>query len=321
MLIIDFTQGWAKGTIELMKSVKNRKVGVTGRRVSGEAPEYFSTQVSSSRRFYLVLKPGMDSRMSVLSGGWEVCCLEYDLKRSGFPFLALEFVVRGTGRLILNGDEYDLRPGTGFVYGPGIPHRIVTDPGAPMKKYFVVFSGKPVLDLLSECHLLPGTVMHVADPVHINGVFDDLIRYGLSDHSDRNRICQVALQYLIIKIRDLSIPQGQGVTRAFETYQRCRRFIEENCLRNYSLREIADECHVDMAYLCRLFQRFGRESPFQYLQHLRMNRAVDLLKNSGRMVKQVADELHFSDQYNFSRAFKKFYGISPVHLLKVDGGE
>lgn len=279
-------------------------------------PAYFSTQVSASCRFYLVLKPGMNSRMSVLSGGWEVCCPDYEIRRSSFPALILEFVGEGTGKLVMNGEKHVLRPGVGFVYGPGMPHRIMTDPGAPMKKYFAVFSGKPALDLLKECQLVPGTVVHVADPIHIQGVFDDLVRYGLSDHSDRNRMCSVALQYLIMKMRDLSIPQGQGVTRAFETYQRCRKYIEEHYGRHQSLKDVAAACRVDMAYLCRLFQRFGRQSPFQYLQHLRMNRAVDLLRNSGRMVKEVASELEFSDQYNFSRAFKKLYGVSPANMMK-----
>lgn len=295
------------------KKTKHGKRAVSGQEA---APDYFSTQVSAARRFYLALKPLPLREMCVLSGGWESCCPDYEIKRKNFPFLIAEFVVHGTGQLTLNGEEFVLRPGTGFVYGPGFPHLIRTDAAVPMKKYFAVFSGRPAVKLLKECHLLPGTVVHVADPVHIQGVFDDLIQYGLSDHSDRNRMCGVALQYLVMKMRDLSIPQGQGVTRAFETYQRCRKFIEEHYRENRSLKEVATACRVDMAYLCRLFQRFGRQSPFQYLQHLRMNRAVDMLRTSGRMVKEVASELDFSDQYNFSRAFKKFYGVSPAHMVK-----
>jgi AraC-like DNA-binding protein len=47
-----------------------------------------------------------------------------------------------------------------------------------------------------------------------------------------------------------------------------------------------------------------------------MNRAADLLLNSGKLVKQVAEELRFADAYHFSRAFKKVHGLSPVQFLR-----
>ena len=121
------------------------------------------------------------------------------------------------------------------------------------------------------------------------------------------------------RIRDLAVPHDQIDTPAFATYTRCRNYIEENFSRLQTLREVSAACHIELAYLCRLFQRFGRQSPFQYLQHLKMNRAVDLLQNSRYLVKEVAQELGFSDPYNFSRAFKRVFGVYPGHLLKRRG--
>ena len=81
-----------------------------------------------------------------------------------------------------------------------------------------------------------------------------------------------------------------------------------------NLNDVAEACHVDPAYLCRLFQRFGREQPGHYLLHLRLNRAADLIQNSELMIKEVSDKLGFSDPYNFSRAFRRAFGVPPGHL-------
>ena len=142
-------------------------------------------------------------------------------------------------------------------------------------------------------------------------MFDDLIVHGRSDHGNRARMCQIALQYLIMKIADNAVPYGPANTAAIATYQRCRQFIEENYLRVHSLAEVAAACHVDSTYLCRLFKRFRRQTPFQYLQNLKMNRAAGLLQSGNYSVKQAAEELGFSDPYNFSRTFKRIFGIAP----------
>ena len=279
-------------------------------------PQYFSTQVSEAQRFYLELNPREGRRLAVVSGGYEKCRSDYQISRNGFPYLILEFVARGSGSLRMKDKPVELIPGSVFVYGPDIPVEITAHPQPAMTKYFVAFSGREGLELLQECQILPGIPRQVTHPETIQRIFDDLIQHGLGDHAYRKRMCMVALQYLLMKIADLSVPHDPVATPAFETYKRCRKFIEEQFLKVQTLGEIASACHVDPAYLCRLFQRFGRESPFHYLQHLRMNRAVELLQNSNLKVKDVASELGFSDPYNFSRAFKRVFGMYPGHLRR-----
>ena len=128
-------------------------------------------------------------------------------------------------------------------------------------------------------------------------------------------MCAVVAQYLIIKIGDLATPYGEAsISRAFATYQRCCQYIGDHYLSIRNLNEVAEACHVDPAYLCRLFQRFGRERPSRYLLHLRLNRAAELIQNSNLMIKEVSDQLGFSDPYNFSRAFRRAFGVPPGHL-------
>jgi AraC-like DNA-binding protein len=276
-------------------------------------PSYFSTQISDARRFYLNLNPGSKRALEVVSGGLEHCRPDYEIKRSTFPYPTIEFVARGAGHLLLSGRSWELTPGTVFVYGPRIPHQITTDPRNALTKYFVVASGEQTVDLLHEWQLDPGCVVRTAHPEQVQQIFDDLIRHGLGDRAARARVCAWVLQYLILKIGDSVVSSGATMSDAYATYERCRCFIEDNFGRVSTLQEVGAACHVDLAYMCRLFQRFGRESPFQYLQHLRMSRAAEML-HAGRLVKDVADELGFSEPCNFSRAFQRFFGLPPSRV-------
>jgi AraC-like DNA-binding protein len=100
-------------------------------------------------------------------------------------------------------------------------------------------------------------------------------------------------------------------TLALSTYEQCRQYIDRHFARLRTLAEIAAECNVNNAYLCRLFQRYDHQSPYQYLLRLKMNLAAERLQRPGSLVKQAADEVGFSDPFHFSRVFKNFLGISP----------
>jgi AraC-like DNA-binding protein len=52
----------------------------------------------------------------------------------------------------------------------------------------------------------------------------------------------------------------------------------------------------------------------------KMNRATELLLDGGLLVKQVAEELGFGDAFQFSRAFKRVYGLPPERFMKQARG-
>jgi len=275
------------------------------------APEYFSPQVSEARRFYMNLNPSKHARLSVVSGGCEHCTSDYEIHRPTFPFYLVEYVVRGCGSLKLQNRRHSLQPGCVFSYGPGVRQDIVADPVEPPVKYFVTFAGLNSREILRRCHLPPGSVSQIFPPNEIQDLFDELIRCGQRGRRQSAELCAKLLECLVLKMSESHAPRAGVETLSFTTYQQARQHIEKNFQRLKTLRQIAQECHVDAAYLCRLFQRYDHQSPYQFLMRLKMNLAAEWLQHPGALVKQVAERAGFGDQFHFSRAFKNVFGVAP----------
>ena len=274
-------------------------------------PAFFSPQVAAARRFYLDLNPRQDRALAVVCGGCEHCAPDYSVHRASFPYYSIEFVARGRGTARLQGRRYPLQAGRLFSYGPRIRQDIVTDPSEPLVKYFVDFAGFQARELLRTCRLAPGRAVQVFAPNEVEAVFDELIRNGLKETGHSAAICAKLLEYLALKIAESLAPLEGVESQAFATYQKCRLHIQTHFQRLRTLDQISREGHVNAAYLCRLFRRYGHQSPYQYLLRLKMSLAAEQLHQPGALVKQVAEQTGFSDPFHFSRAFKSVFGLSP----------
>jgi AraC-like DNA-binding protein len=279
-------------------------------------PDFFSSQVTKAQRYFRNLNPDDHAPLTVVAGGRERCDSEYAISRQHFTFYGLEFVVGGRGRVILDGQSYALGPGSLFAYGPKTNHAIYSDPIDYLEKYFVDIAGNRVHQLLTSRKLL-GSVSHTSDPMAILNTFEELTHYGLRHSRYSDRICSQLVELLIMKIQDTALTMREANSPAFETYQRCRHEMNVHYRQLRSLADVANHCKIDAAYLCRIFKRYDRQSPYQYLLRLRMNEAAVLLQESDALVKNVATALGFDDPYHFSRAFKKVFGLSPAHFGKT----
>ena len=283
-------------------------------------PEFFSLQVSAASRFYLDLSPPTRTPLAVVSGGCEHCAPDYRVLRSTFPFFGMEFVARGRGALRLASRSYQLGPGTIFTYAKGVAHNIATNAAEPLVKYFVDFTGARAATTLRQLELGPGRILQTSAPGQVVSLFDDLIREGSHNTPYTGRLAACLVEQLLLKIAETAMPYGSAVTAAFATYRRCREQIDARWQEMHNLQDIAEFCHIDAAYLCRLFQRFDHQGPYHCLLRLRMNQAARLLQEMGASVKQVAAELGFSDPFHFSRVFKRTMGASPSQFVRLGVG-
>jgi AraC-like DNA-binding protein len=279
-------------------------------------PDYFSSQISAARRFYRNLHPARKEAVSIVAGGRESCAIGYEVSRTTFPYCAIEFVAGGKGVLTLKGEKFDLLPGTIFTYGNNVPHAIKNSQQEPLQKYFINFSGRRGRELLVR-HSLWAKVLHTSAPNLIMDGFDELIDRGFMDNEFTEQLSSLLMEILILKIAETALPFGESMRPAFATYQRCREYIHNHYLELNSLEAIARACCIDQAYLCRLFKRFGHQTPYQSLLRLRMNRAAELLLTPGKLAKEVANEMGFEDQFHFSRTFKKTFGLSPKYFTRM----
>jgi AraC-like DNA-binding protein len=295
------------------------KIDLSGSAASAaaaEQPTFFSAQIVQARRFHLQARARAGTHLRVVCGGCERCAPDYQVRRATFPYYGLEFVAGGKGALTLRGRRYRLSPGTLFSYGPGVAHHIAAVSGEPLVKYFLDFTGTRAAMLLRAIPLPPGTVIQTSAPAEVMPIFDELIANGSKNTPRSPDICAALLEALLLKLAETRMPPGSVESAAFDTYQRCRRELVEHALKIRNLRELARRCQVDEAYLCRLFRRFARESPYHRILQLKMSHAAARLREPGALVKQIAAELGFDDPFHFSRAFKGVFGLSPRNLVK-----
>lgn len=108
-------------------------------------------------------------------------------------------------------------------------------------------------------------------------------------------------------IDDLHNNANQKKVEIIETV---KDYIKENYSEDISLDDVADYIAFSKYYLSKLFKEVEGINYKDYLIKVRMEEAKKRLKK-GDKIKVVAGEVGYSDRNYFSRAFKKYTGISP----------
>ena len=89
-------------------------------------------------------------------------------------------------------------------------------------------------------------------------------------------------------------------------------YIKENYMNSsLSMDSMASLMNMSYSYFSRVFKEKAGPSFSAYLAAFRMERAKELLENTGMTVKQIAENVGFNDSGTFIRAYKKYYKQTP----------
>ena len=93
-----------------------------------------------------------------------------------------------------------------------------------------------------------------------------------------------------------------------------KKFIDENYHRNIKAEEIGKLMGVNQNMIRKEFKAEYHTTISHYISELRMLRAKKLITDKDIMIKEIAIECGYEYIQNFTRAFKKKFGVSPEHL-------
>ncbi|MDE7243795.1 MAG: AraC family transcriptional regulator [Oscillospiraceae bacterium] len=108
-------------------------------------------------------------------------------------------------------------------------------------------------------------------------------------------------------------PQGGDLTAA----RNMAGFIQKNYTRRISLKEIALSGAVGQSKCCKLFAKYFGQTPNTYLNQYRLNKSLELLRNTDLSVTEIALSVGFSGASYYTEIFGKYFGKSPSQFRKT----
>jgi len=112
----------------------------------------------------------------------------------------------------------------------------------------------------------------------------------------------------------LSVRKGEkdrSVSGTKGKIERAKYFIERNHDKKLTLEDVAQEVCLSPKYLSRIFKETTGKGFSDYKLHLRVERAKNLLLETGDNIEEISHKLGYENPESFIRIFREHTGMSP----------
>ncbi len=95
------------------------------------------------------------------------------------------------------------------------------------------------------------------------------------------------------------------------TIQNIKSIIEEKYFENITVNDISKLVFLSTNYICMIFKRDTGTTINDYITRIRIEKAIEMLKDPGIKLYDICYAVGYSDPSYFSKVFKKYTGLSP----------
>ncbi|MBO9600595.1 MAG: helix-turn-helix domain-containing protein, partial [Cohnella sp.] len=96
-----------------------------------------------------------------------------------------------------------------------------------------------------------------------------------------------------------------------DTIWRIKPYVDGRYQEDLSLQTVAERFDIDKYQLSRIFKQEFGVNYWSYVTKVRIEKAAELLVGTNWKNGRIAEHTGFVDESHFSRAFKKYYGVTP----------
>jgi AraC-like DNA-binding protein len=235
------------------------------------------------------------------------------IRKNGCPEVIFIYCAEGNGWCEIAGRRHAIGKNQLLVINANMPHVYGAAKHTPWTIHWFHAAGSNVpfyLERLGVTDEKP--VVSLGGDVQLFSLFEDVLE-GLQHGFTLTHLIYAAhslahLMGLILRHKEEFWP---GETNIRERVDRSIEFMKGHLREPLNMATLTTLVKLSRSHYTTVFRRVTGYAPLSYLNHLRMQRAVQLLNTTDWSIKQISDHLGFSDQFYFSRAFSKMHNHSP----------
>lgn len=254
-----------------------------------------------------------DIRISVV--GYERCKSNKPTLTIKKPLYTFHVILNGYGHIEFDNTKTTLGPGSCFLIPPNKTFIYKQDNEKPWEYVWFEFDGDAVPKLLANTNFAKEYFFKITS---FNSVLKT-IDYYKNIYTKRKKDTDTI--YSTNFLLDIFASLINDCQRKIENTDlnkhelkiiKIKRYIEDNYNDpDLNIAIIANHFYFTQSYLTRLFKKYAKITPIQYLIKIRMEKASELLSQNNFSVLQVAESVGYKNQFYFSKEFKNYYGIVP----------
>ncbi|MFD2328029.1 helix-turn-helix domain-containing protein [Cohnella sp. GCM10020058] len=242
------------------------------------------------------------------------------------------FVVEGSMKVIEEGIEYIVREGEylflrGGLHHWGVPfstpgtgwywiHFSAPDSEAPRYREHAPMSGLDAYFPDHYAYRMALPKLGIPAPrITLGSRLDDLIRRFAEPRAYAMTRLSLDVYALFLELAEPA-SDNAVLPRAASVSQRIIPCLIEHADRPFDADALGKRVNLNYSYMSAAFRKETGQSIIEAHTKLRMNKAVELMREGRLNVSEISERLGFPNPYYFSRVFKKTLGSSPSAYRK-----
>lgn len=222
----------------------------------------------------------------------------------------LIYVIEGQLDVFIDKDIYEVKRGGMILFQPNYPYKYKGKP--PAHYLYVHFTGSYADEFLKDCGFdnYPCIIENKFN-VDVQNKFNLMIDTFLFAEQLSFLKCSYMLQEILVGFRQSQI--DKSIVSPLKT---SLKHIHSFYTTKIEIPLLAKMENLSNSRYIAVFKKQTGKSPNEYIIDLRMQFAKNLIENTNMSIKQISERVGYSDQYFFSRLFKKNFGVSPMGYRK-----
>lgn len=231
--------------------------------------------------------------------------------------IELHYVLAGETRIRLDQKDYRIQQGDLLIINRNVLHAGFCD-GKKMETMYIVFEMEMLSRELAEKNILFTPLVKKDSEIEAitRRLYEENEKQEIGWHLACKGILMQLIAYLGRNYAEEMLSDSASLRRMkkLERLNTVNDYIEKHYAEAITNKQLADLLHLSEDRFNHLFKESMGMPPLQYINEVRLNKAMHLLKKGEFTAAQVADAVGISDYNHFGRMFRRRFDCTPMEV-------